>query len=98
MEPVNEADKGMYEILDELCNFQHWVNGEEFQMIWKDKHMADHLWGKFHGFNHDILRLWGALDSNNMQILAHYVMKRVLEKRKVYAKEVTDAEVAALML
>jgi hypothetical protein len=71
--PIKNKKK---EILTNLSRWEYWANKEEFDKIWKDKRMSEHLWGKFQESNHSVLNLWGKLDSKNQQILGSYLKKK----------------------
>jgi hypothetical protein len=63
-------------ILTRLSMWEYWVDKSEFDKIWKDKRMSEHLWGKFKERKHSILALWGELDEKNQQILSSYLKKK----------------------
>jgi hypothetical protein len=61
------------EDLDNLRKFEYWINGEKFRELFVEaggsENMARHLWDKFHGYDHSILKLWGAMDSKNKELV-----------------------------
>jgi len=53
--------------MDKLFRFQHDVDYAEWERLYMavggTKNMAEHLWSKFHEYDHQILKLWIDLDS-----------------------------------
>ena len=60
-------------IVEHLAYFEYNINGEtfkeKFMKFGGTEQMADHLWDKFHGYNHSIIKSWGALDLQNKKIM-----------------------------
>lgn len=57
--------------------FEFNITGEEFRKSYVDhggsEHLADHMWGKFDGYKHSILKLIGSADFANRTILTDVV-------------------------
>lgn len=74
----------MKTILGKLVHFEVWADYNKFGQIWKgDQRMAEHLWEKFTGYNHSILRLWCAMDLENRKILSDYLEKNLRKEKKL---------------
>lgn len=60
-------------IVEHLTYFEYNISGEtfkeKFMKFGGEESMANHLWEKFHGYNHSILSSWGALDKQNKEIM-----------------------------
>lgn len=57
--------------------FEFNITGEEFRKSFVEhggeEFIADHMWSKFHGYEHSILRLMGAADRKNRKVLTGVV-------------------------
>lgn len=66
-----------YQILDKLAHFQHYVDGAVWDKMFVEQGgsqtMARHLWMKFDGYDHSILRMWRDLDTGNRVIVAKMI-------------------------
>jgi len=63
----------MKETLDFLWKTEVNINGVDFRNIFGES-MGQHLWDKFTGYNHSLLRLWRALDLENQRLFCKYLL------------------------
>lgn len=63
--------------INALAYFEFNVNKETFVKLFlkysDDKELAEHLWNKFHEYNHSILKLVGSADLETLKILANAI-------------------------
>jgi len=65
--------------MDKLFRFQYDVDYAEWERLYLavggTKNMAQHLWGKFHEYDHQILKLWADLDSEQRPLILAMISK-----------------------
>jgi len=49
------------------------LNGHKFIEIFGER-LEKHLWTKFEGYNHHLLKLWGVMDLHNRRKFCDYLM------------------------
>lgn len=76
-------------ILDSLAQFEFWIDGNDFEDLYCQEggtvDIAKHLWNKFAGYDHSILRLWSALDEGNKKIVLKVIkewLKKIQDKKE----------------
>ena len=64
---IEEAD------MNRLLRYQVDIDGETFRKLFIElggtPSMAEHLWSKFHYYDHQIIKLWADLDSTNRKLV-----------------------------
>lgn len=74
--------------MDNLTAFQNSIDGWLWRALWvsidNDIDMAEHMWNKFHGYNHQILDSWAYADLKNRRVILAMINKWAdMRKRKV---------------
>ena len=64
-------------MINKMAYFEFNVNGWDFEKLFikvgGNSHMAKHLWGKFHGYDHSFLKLFGYSDLQNRRLLVKVI-------------------------
>jgi hypothetical protein len=60
-----------------LSDMEYDIDGETFVKLWVknggEERLGQHVWDKFNGYNHSLLKLWGYLDSGNQKIMVKVI-------------------------
>lgn len=72
-----KAQKFSEKDIKKLSDFEYDIDGETFVKLWikngGSERLGKHIWSKFTGYNHSLLKLWGYMDKENQDIMVKVI-------------------------